>query len=140
MWDMLGATFWEIRQAIELPPKGSSAGRAEGDLPGRHNEGVTPADGQLVQHAVAAFNSQLRVDLLAYFSRGPSMQMDAADHLSAQRGTVSANVRQLVTTGTLKAVGPAPTDARATLYVTDPDRVRELTQALREYTTSPRTD
>ncbi len=96
---------------------------------------MTDAPTQLAQ-AVAVFGSELRVELLRYFAGDPRKQKHAALDLGILPTTVSKNVSALLATGALRDLGPAADDRRATLFVTDTDRVRELSHVLVDHVTA----
>jgi DNA-binding MarR family transcriptional regulator len=86
----------------------------------------------IVLDAIAAFGSQLRLELVRHYRRTPSTQADAARALGVQKRSVSNNTAELVRTGVIAETSPDEDSAR-TIYTVDQARLKELLTALDRY-------
>lgn len=86
----------------------------------------------IVIDVVAAFGSQLRLELIRHYGTTPSTQADAARALGVQNRSVSNNTAELVRLGILLE-RPIDEDSARTLYSVDQKRLKRLLRALDRY-------
>lgn len=88
-----------------------------------------------VQEAIAAFGTELRVQLVHYYWRRPGSQADAGRALGVNPRLVGLNATALVELGVL--VESAQSRGRAKTYYVDAVRVAKLKSALDAYLSVP---
>lgn len=88
-----------------------------------------------VEAAARAFGSTVRMHLIRHYAGTPGSQREAMDALGLSQRAVSVNTRLLVELGVV-IDAPNETNPNARRYSVDQDRLRELQDALVNFTSN----
>lgn len=92
-----------------------------------------PPPPAIVSIATAVIGTEARIALIRHFQQQPGPQRAAVEALTMPKQTASNNTRLLIEAGVIYG-DPAPAGRRTGQWVVDTTRLRELLNALQDYT------